>query len=126
MGEIPKDLSGANLTWDIKAWMTADPAGPTHHGAAFLAFNVGAMQNLDSFKERVDGLIDQIHDTPTADGVDQLFVAGEFEWNRYQKSVDSGIDLPADVIAALNDKGLKDRSVAMATATPPTTGIKAA
>jgi ureidoglycolate dehydrogenase (NAD+) len=95
-------LSGANLTWDIKAWMTADPAGPTHHGAAFLAFNVGAMQNLDSFKERVDGLIDQIHETPTADGVDQLFVAGEFEWNRYQKSVDSGIDLPADVIAALN------------------------
>ena len=31
-----------------------------------------------------------------------------------------------EVIAALNDKGLKDRSVAMATATPPTTGIKAA
>jgi len=31
-----------------------------------------------------------------------------------------------EVIAALNDKGLNDRSVAMATATPPTTGTKAA
>ena len=61
-------LSGAGAMYDLNNWVDHDPSLATHHGAAFLAFDVGAIAALDAFKGRVDQLIEEIHDTPKATG----------------------------------------------------------
>lgn len=94
-------LSGANLTWNVKAWISDDPSEPTHHGAGFLAFNIGVMQDINDFLDRVDGLIDEIHSAPKIEGVDRLYVPGEMEWERRDVARKNGITLPSDVVLSL-------------------------
>lgn len=99
-------LSGAAMTWDVGAWIDSDPALPTHHGAAFLAVNVGAMMPIDVFKGRVDKLISEIHQTPKAKGAERIYVPGEMEWDKRREAIANGIPLPEDVRASL--KSLAD------------------
>ena len=94
-------LSGANLTWNVKAWISDNPSEPTHHGAGFLAFNIGVMQDINDFLDRVDGLIDEIHSAPKIKGVDRLYVPGEMEWERRDVARENGIKLPSDVVLSL-------------------------
>jgi len=94
-------MTGASLTWNVGSWMFDDGTKPTNHGGCFIAMNVAAMQPLDKFLARVDGLIDEIHEAPKADGVERLYVPGEMEWERRQKALQDGIKLQADVVAQL-------------------------
>jgi LDH2 family malate/lactate/ureidoglycolate dehydrogenase len=94
-------LTGTGAMWDLNNWIDGKKDIPTNHGAAFLAFNVGAMLPLDSFKKRVDQLIQDIHDTPKAKGTERLFVPGEMEWGHRRKALDAGIPLPCDAIESL-------------------------
>ena len=59
-------LTGAGMTWQMLAWMISDPALPTNHGAAFIAFDVGAMEPIDQFKARIDHVIAEIRQAPRA------------------------------------------------------------
>ena len=93
-------LSGAGMTWEVGNWMASDPSQPTHHGAAFLAVNVGAMTPIDAFKRRVDRLIAEIHQTPTAKGTDRIYVPGEIEWQKRRTALAEGIALPENVLAS--------------------------
>ena len=94
-------LSGANLTWNVKAWISDNPSEPTHHGAGFLAFNIGVIHDINDFLDRVDGLIDEIHSAPKIKGVDRLYVPGEMEWERREVARGNGITLPSDVVLSL-------------------------
>ena len=96
-------LTGAAFTWGVKAWIQDDPAEPTHHGGAFLAIDVAAIMPSDEFHERVRALVDEIHQAPTADGVDQVFLPGDMEWGRRRDAIENGIPLPDDVIQALRE-----------------------
>jgi ureidoglycolate dehydrogenase (NAD+) len=94
-------LTGTGAMWDLNNWIDGPKNLPTNHGAAFLAFNVGAIINLDAFKNRVDRLIQDIHETPKAKGTERLYVPGEMEWENRRKSLANGITLPADVVESL-------------------------
>lgn len=94
-------LPGSGVTWGVGSWIFGDPALPTDHGSAFLAFDVGAMGPREAFLERVDALIDEIHKAPTAPGVERVLVPGEREWECRRKALEDGIELPAEVIEAL-------------------------
>lgn len=96
-------VSGAASTWGIKSWVLADPALPTGHGAAFLAIDPRCINPEGPFRARVDALIDEIHAAPRAEGSERIFVPGEREWDNYQRSIDDGIALPADVWATLTE-----------------------
>ena len=61
-------LTGTGAMYDLNNWIDGPKDVPTNHGAAFLAFNVGAITPLDAFKNRVDQLIRDIHETPKAKG----------------------------------------------------------
>jgi ureidoglycolate dehydrogenase (NAD+) len=104
-------LTGAGAMWDLNNWIDGAKDIATNHGAAFLAFNVGAMIPLDKFKNRVDQLIQDIHETPKAKGTERLYVPGEMEWQKRRESLAAGITLPPDVVEALKgmaqDIGLK-------------------
>jgi LDH2 family malate/lactate/ureidoglycolate dehydrogenase len=94
-------LTGAAVTWKVGSWIFGDPSLPTHHGAAFLAFDLGAMMPADEFRARVDALVNEIHAAPTAPGVKRVRVPGEPEWDRRKTALVEGIPLPEDVRGTL-------------------------
>lgn len=100
-------LTGTGAMYDLHNWVDHDPSLATNHGGAFLAFDVGAMIPIDTFKDRVDQLIRDIHETPKAKGVDRLYVPGEMEWQHRREALANGLALPEDVrevLVALADE----------------------
>ncbi|MSU61657.1 MAG: Ldh family oxidoreductase [Pedosphaera sp.] len=94
-------LSGAAVTWGIRSWAHDDATLHTLHGSAFLAINVNCIAPLDEFARKVDALIDEIHNSPRADGVERLLIPGELEWERHDRAMREGIVLPVDVVESL-------------------------
>ena len=56
---------------------------------------------LEEFQRRIDGLVQEVHAAPKADGSDRIYVPGEKEWEKREKSLKAGILLPSDVIESL-------------------------
>ncbi len=94
-------LTGAGMTWQISAWMISDPTQPTQHGAAFLAFDIGAIEPLDEFKRRIDHVIAEIRRAPRAAGAERIYLPGDFEAENRERALAEGIVLPPDVVANL-------------------------
>jgi ureidoglycolate dehydrogenase (NAD+) len=97
------NLSGAAITKEVGSWIFGDPSRPTNHGAAFIAIDVSQMVSLKTFIKRSEALIDEIHGAPRAEGTDRIYVPGEMEWERYDRTQTAGIALPSDVIASLRE-----------------------
>lgn len=99
-------LTGAAVTWQVGSWIWQDPTQPTNHGAAFIAVDIAAMAPREVFQSRMTDLIREIHESPTADGVDRVLVPHEREWNLRRIALAEGILLPSDVVGKL--AGLAD------------------
>jgi|SRR5712691_7108397 len=96
-------LSGAAITRAVGSWMLGDGTQPTNHGAAFIAIDVNSMISAGKFIQRVESLVEEIHNAPRAEGVDRIYVPGEMEWERYDRSMQEGIALPSDVVSSLEE-----------------------
>lgn len=96
-------LSGASITWKVGSWIFDDGRQSTDHGAAFIAIDVKSMMPPEQFVKRMEGLVEEIHAAPRADGVDRIYVPGEIEWGRYDRAMREGIALPSDVVASLEE-----------------------
>ncbi|HKS37657.1 MAG TPA: Ldh family oxidoreductase [Verrucomicrobiae bacterium] len=94
-------LTGAAMTWQVSSWTFFDPSKPTGHGAAFIATNIEAFMPIAKFKERVDHLIREIHASEKAEGAERIYLPGEIEFERREKALVEGIELPEDVVASL-------------------------
>lgn len=60
---------------------------------------------IEAFVDRVDGLIDQIHASPPAEGVDRVLVPGERGFLLAAALERDGIPLPADGFAQIRAAG---------------------
>ena len=104
-------LSGAGMRWDLVSWIDHDPTVPTHHGAAFLAIDIGQIVPIKVFKDRVDAMIRDIRQAPKAKGSERICVPGEMEWQKRREALANGIALPEDTLESLRglaeDIGLK-------------------
>jgi LDH2 family malate/lactate/ureidoglycolate dehydrogenase len=98
-------LTGAAITQHVLSWSFDDPSLRTGHGAAFIAIDVKAMMSGDKFKQRVDQMIQELHELPKAKGSERIFLPGEMEWERREKAFVDGIELPEDVIMSLRALG---------------------
>lgn len=96
-------LSGAAFTWRVGSWLWDDAAKPTNHGAGFVVIDTNAIMALQEFSKRMELMIDEIHRAPRADGVERLYVPGEMEWERYDRTMKEGMLLPSDVIDSLRE-----------------------
>jgi LDH2 family malate/lactate/ureidoglycolate dehydrogenase len=96
-------LTGASIRWQVLSWTFSDPSRPTGHGAAFLAINIAPFMPVEQFKERMDQTIREIRASEKAVGAQRIYLPGEMEWERREKALMEGIDLPADVVASLRD-----------------------
>jgi len=95
-------LSGAAIAQDILSWSFADPGLATGHGAAFIAIDINAMMPIGEFKKRIDETIQEIRAAPKAKGVERIYIPGEMEWERREKALADGIELPEDVAKNLH------------------------
>jgi LDH2 family malate/lactate/ureidoglycolate dehydrogenase len=98
-------LSGAGMRGQILGWIDSDPTLPTRHGAAFVAIDVGQIMPGGAFQERVEAMICDIRQTPTAKGVERIYLPGEMEWEKRRAALAQGIPLPADIRTSLREMG---------------------
>lgn len=96
-------LSGAAVTAKVGSWLHDDGTKSTDHGAAFIAINIAAMMPAGQFAARMENMIEEIHHAPLAEGAERIYVPGEMEWERYERSLREGIALPSDVVASLEE-----------------------
>ena len=94
-------LTGASIRWQVLSWTFSDASKPTGHGAAFIAINLASFMPVEEFKQRMDRTIREIRASEKADGTGRIYLPGEMEWERREKALIEGIDLPGDVVASL-------------------------
>jgi ureidoglycolate dehydrogenase (NAD+) len=99
MGLLSSVLSGAAYGTELGDMENGPRAGQDGHFV--LAIRVGAFEEIDRFKARVDGAIRQIHACRLAPGVDQIYAPGEKEWRTRRDYLRDGIPLNAVTLADL-------------------------
>jgi len=76
--------------------------GPTGSGQFFMAIQVDGFMPVAEFKERMDGVIDQIHASRLAEGSSRIYVPGEIEFEKAQQRLAEGIPLEEKIVSDLN------------------------
>jgi len=75
-----------------------DQSGDGHF---MMALRVDAFRPVSDFKEGMDAMIDAFHQSPTIDGRDKVFVAGDPEAKNAKRRGEIGIPIPPNVTADL-------------------------
>ncbi len=70
-----------------------EPSGRHNDGCFMAVFNVAAFRPLEEFKQEVTEFAHYLKDTPTVDGVDEVYYPGEVEHLRQLKRSVEGIDV---------------------------------
>jgi LDH2 family malate/lactate/ureidoglycolate dehydrogenase len=93
-------LTGAAMLSGVKSWVV-DLPDPTNEGHAFIAIEPNLIMPIQEFKDRIDWMIREIKASPKAKGSERIYLPGEMEWERRDKALREGMQLPEDVIASL-------------------------
>jgi ureidoglycolate dehydrogenase (NAD+) len=96
-------ISGGHLTWNVGSWIFDPASRPSWHNASFQLIHLDAVVDRHDFNLRIDSLIDEIHSSPTAEGVDRVLLPGEREWSNRLSAQQLGIPLPQDVRIKLRE-----------------------
>ncbi|MBI5579319.1 MAG: Ldh family oxidoreductase [Deltaproteobacteria bacterium] len=93
-------LAGSRILDEIPFWAQhlSEPAGLGHF---MLALNIGTFVEVDYFKQRMDYLVDRIHNAPRAQGVERIYLPGEIEHLTEKQRNENGIPIPEAVYASL-------------------------
>lgn len=76
--------------------------GPPGSGQFFLAIKIDGFVPIDEFKARMDEVIDQIHHSRRAPGVERIYVPGEIEADSARQRRLEGIPLEDKIISDLD------------------------
>lgn len=108
IGMIASLLSGAAYGTELGSMIEGPRPGLDGH--FFAAIDIAAFQDVESFKERVDAVIDEVHESRPRAGASRLFVPGEIEAEIESDYVGNGILLARttvdDVAAAADALGI--------------------
>ena len=107
VGILSTLLSGAAYGTELGNMVDGPEAGRDGH--FFLAVNIGAFEQVERFRRRVDKLVKQVHGSCRADGVDRLLVPGELEANFERAYANEGIPLAATTINDVAEQAEKLR-----------------
>lgn len=94
-------LPGGHVTWQVGDWIFDDPARPSRHNAAFIVIDVDALAPRAEFERRIRDLVAELRAAPATDPAAPVRLPGEREWAALKRARVEGIELPADVRAAL-------------------------
>jgi len=93
-------LSGARVLDEIPEWFkaTGDEVG---NGHMFAAIDISRFCEVESFKSRVDHIVEALKDTPLMEGFEEILMPGEPEARMADMQSKSGIALPEPVVRDL-------------------------
>jgi LDH2 family malate/lactate/ureidoglycolate dehydrogenase len=93
-------LSGARYGRDLKSFHELE--GPTGVGAMCIAIDVARFMPLERFAGLVHQYGANIKTCKRRDGVDEILLPGEVELRKEEKARKEGVDVPEQVVEALN------------------------
>jgi ureidoglycolate dehydrogenase (NAD+) len=89
------------------AGMYSEMETPRNLGHFISAWDISAFVPLDSFIERIDSMIEELHDLKPADGFDSVLYPGEIEAIRMQQRKTSGIPIDDGLYQELEELGTR-------------------
>ncbi|MDK2836484.1 MAG: hypothetical protein PWP21_1261, partial [Thermosediminibacterales bacterium] len=105
-------LTGAKFGPDTGS-LFGDLDRPQEIGHFFMAVNIENFMSLETFKRRMDSMIQRIRNSKKAEGVDRIYMPGEIEYLKSKELIEKGITVNEKVIKELNDLaenlGISDR-----------------
>lgn len=90
-------LSGGCVVSQVGDWMRDPSEEPSRHAAGFIVLDLEAICEPEAYAAAMNQLAREIHEAPTAAGIEHVLLPGEREWARHHAARDQGIVLPADV-----------------------------
>lgn len=84
-------LSGAKSGQEMGSFYNFDKQ--QNSGYCFAALDISKILDRDTMEERVDQILDSMKDCPKGEGVSEIMIPGEIEYNRYEKALKEGISL---------------------------------
>lgn len=94
--EVLSSIIGNGNILDTPMW-DKDAATVCPYSHCFFFIDTAAIMNLDLFGDRMDLAVEEIANSPKADGSNHIYLPGEMEWERYRKAEEEGLDLPDDI-----------------------------
>lgn len=94
-------LTQSNILKEVRLWFKETYA-PINLGHFFMALDVGTFIDLNSFKKRIDQMIDELKNTPLMEGSDGIFMPGEIEYAKEQACKKYGIPIDLEVSEILD------------------------
>ena len=79
-------LTGAGMLSQIVSWNLKLPERNAV-GHAFIALDIAQMTDMMWFEERMQHVVDELHNAPKAKGADRIFIPGEMEWEKRDKAL---------------------------------------
>lgn len=99
-------LTNSAMLSEIGLWFR-DTSIPINNGQFFMALDIEALLPLETFKKRVDRMIDELKSTPPMEGSSGVYMPGEIDYNAEKACMKNGVPVAPEVIKALNDLALK-------------------
>jgi len=94
-------LTQSNILKEVGLWFK-ETSTPINLGHFFMALDVGSFMDLDSFKKRIDHMIDDLKNTPLMEGSDGILMPGEIEYTKEQACKKYGIPIDLEVCKILD------------------------
>ena len=86
-------ISGSAFLSGVACWLNDTPK-KTNQGHAFIAVDIASMMPKEEFYKRVKAMTDEIVKAPKAHNTDRIFLPGEIEHEKREKSLAEGIVFP--------------------------------
>lgn len=80
-----------------------EPDKVQNNGFLLQCIDINAIDNLDDFLLRMDAAVDYLKGGKKAEGVDEIYLPGEIEYNAQQIALKEGIRYPIEVIQENNE-----------------------
>lgn len=93
-------MSGANILRDVKFVKDGKPNHP-RVGHFFMAFDPSFFIDIDSFKDRMDEMINRLKAAEKAEGQSRIFVHGEKEFEEHDRRQQHGIPIDEKTVESL-------------------------
>ena len=92
-------LTGGGILSEQKLWV--DPEVVPNFSHCCIVIDVKKLMNMDLFTTRMAQAITEISSAPKAEGVERIYLPGEMEWERYDRTEAEGLLLPDDIVAEM-------------------------
>jgi LDH2 family malate/lactate/ureidoglycolate dehydrogenase len=91
----------SNTSWGRELGSIGAGAHPGEDGHFFMAFNIAAFEDVERFKQRMDGIIRELRASRRVAGVDRIYLPGEGSAEREQQHRSDGLPIAPETVAAL-------------------------